>query len=68
MFVPNHGKDGELRPMGIRKSANPGTELAAAFSILDKGSIPGGAGATVCLREELSAIDRKTLKTFILPI
>ena len=33
--------------------------------ILDKGSVPRGAGAILCLREELSAIDRNT---FILPI
>ena len=57
--------DGELHPMEIKKSTNPGTELASAFSILDKGSVPRGAGAILCLREELSAIDRNT---FILPI
>ena len=57
--------DGELHPMEIKKSTNPGTELASAFTILDKGSVPRGAGAILCLREELSAIDRNT---FILPI
>lgn len=57
--------DGELHPMEIKKSTNPGTELASAFAILDKGSVPRGAGAILCLREELSAIDRNT---FILPI
>ena len=57
--------DGELHPMEIKRSTNPGTELAAAFTILDKGSIPRGAGAILCLREEMSAIDRKT---FVLPI
>ena len=40
-------------------------DIASAFTILDKGSVPRGAGAIICLREELSAIDRKT---FILPI
>jgi len=34
--------DGELHPMEIRKSANPGTELAYAFTILDKRSVPRG--------------------------
>ena len=57
--------DGELHPLEIKKSTNPGTELASAFKVLDKGSVPRGAGAILCLREELSAIDRNTL---ILPI
>ena len=57
--------DGELHPMEIKKSTNSGTELSSAFKVLDKGSVPRGAGAILCLREELSAIDRNT---FILPI
>ena len=57
--------DGELHPLEIKKSTNPGTELASAFKVLDKGSVPRGAGAILCLREEVSAIDRST---FILPI
>ena len=57
--------DGELHPLEIKKSTNPGTELASAFKVLDKGSVPRGTGAILCLREELSAIDRNT---FILPI
>ena len=57
--------DGELHPMEIKKSTNPGTELVSAFKVLDKGAVPRGAGAILCLREELSAIDRNT---FILPI
>ncbi len=57
--------DGELHPLEIKKSTNPGTELASAFAILDKGSLPRGSGAILCLREEMSAIDRNN---FILPI
>ena len=57
--------DGELHPLEIKKSANPGTELASAFRVLDKGFMPRGTGAILCLRETLSAIDRNT---FILPI
>ena len=57
--------DGELHPIEIKKSTNPGTELASAFKVLDKGAVPRGTGAILCLREELSAIDRST---FILPI
>ena len=57
--------NGELHPLEIKKSTNPGTELASAFKVLDKGSVPRGTGAILCLREEMSAIDRNT---FILPI
>lgn len=57
--------DGELHPLEIKKSTNPGSELASAFRVLDKGSVPRGAGAILCLRKTLSAIDRTT---FILPI
>ena len=57
--------NGELHPLEIKKSTNPGTELASAFRILDKGSVPRGSGAILCLRETLSAIDRNT---YILPI
>ena len=57
--------DGELHPLEIKKSTNPGTELASAFKVLDKASVPRGTGAILCLREELSAIDRNT---YILPI
>ena len=57
--------DGQLHPLEIKKSTNPGTELVSAFKVLDKGSVPRGSGAILCLREELSAIDRNT---FIVPI
>ena len=57
--------DGELHPLEIKKSTNPGTEMASAFKVLDKGSVPRGSGAILCLREELSAVDRST---FMLPI
>ena len=57
--------DGELHPLEIKKTSNPGLELASTFKILDKGSVPRGAGAILCLRETLSALDRNT---FILPI
>lgn len=57
--------DGELHPLEIKKTANPGTELASTFKILDKASVPRGVGAILCLRQELSAIDRKA---YIVPI
>ena len=57
--------DGELHPLEIKKSANPGTEIVAAFKVLDKGAVKRGSGAIFCLRETLSAIDRNN---FIVPI
>lgn len=57
--------DGELHPMEIKKSVNPGSELAGAFRVLDKGSVPRGTGAILCLREELSAVNRGV---YIVPI
>jgi len=57
--------DGELHPLEIKKSNNPSPELAGAFKILDKGSVPRGKGAVLCLREEMTAIDRAT---FVIPI
>lgn len=57
--------DGELHPLEIKKTANPGTKLVGAFKILDKASVPCGVGAILCMRQELSAIDRKA---FVVPI
>jgi len=57
--------DGELHPLEIKKSANPGSELTHAFQILDKGSVKRGKGAVLCMRPELSAIDNEN---YIVPI
>lgn len=57
--------DGELHPLEVKRSVNPGTELTRAFRILDSGSVPRGVGAILCMRSELSAIDAKHL---IIPI
>lgn len=57
--------DGELHPLEIKKSSNPGSELTSVFKVLNNSSLPRGTGAILCLREELSAIDRHT---YILPI
>ena len=53
--------DGMLHPLEIKKSSNPGSELIGAFDILDKASVPRGTGAILCLKNELSAIDRQNL-------
>ena len=57
--------DGQLHPLEINRSVNPGSELAGAFSILDKGSVPCGPGAVLCMRPELSAMNAKN---YIVPI
>ena len=57
--------DGELHPLEIKKTVNPASQLTSAFKILDKASVPRGVGAILCLRQELSAIDRKA---YIIPI
>ena len=57
--------DGELHPMEIKKSASPGTEITGAFKVLDKSSLPRGTGAILCLREDLTAIDRGA---YIVPV
>ena len=57
--------DGELHPLEVKRSVNPGTELIRAFAILDKGSVPRGVGAILCMRPELSAIDARHI---IVPI
>ena len=57
--------DGELHPIEIKKTVSPGTELTRAFKLLDKGAVPRGVGAVLCLRDTLTAIDRNT---YIVPI
>lgn len=57
--------DGQLHPLEIKRSVNPGSELVGAFSILDKGSVPRGTGAVLCMRPELSAINAQN---YIVPI
>ncbi len=49
--------DGELHPIEIKRSVNPPSELVSAFSVLDKGSVPRGKGAIICMRQELSAVN-----------
>lgn len=57
--------DGQLHPLEIKRSVNPGSELIGAFSVLDKGSVPRGKGALICMRPELSAINADN---YIVPI
>lgn len=57
--------DGQLHPLEIKRSMNPGSELIGAFDVLDKGSVPRGKGAILCMRPELSAINADN---YIVPI
>ena len=53
--------DGELHPLEIKRSANPSSDIVKAFEILDKGSVPRGTGAVICMRTELSAVNSQNL-------
>jgi uncharacterized protein len=57
--------NGELHPLEIKRSVNPGSELVSTFQILDKGTVPRGKGAILCMRPELSAINSEN---FIVPV
>ena len=57
--------DGVLNPIEIKKSSNPGSELTGVFHLLDNASIPRSKGAILCMKPELSAIDREN---YIVPI
>ena len=58
-------QDGRLHPMEIKKSVNPESRMISSFAVLDKGSVPRGCGAILCMRPELSAIGSEN---FIVPI
>lgn len=58
-------QDGEVNPLEIKKTSNPGTELTRVFSLLDKASVPRGKGAVVCMKPSVGAIDRDN---YIIPI
>lgn len=53
--------DGQLHPIEIKKSASPNSSMTKAFSVLDKAAVSRGTGAIVCMKSELSALNRETL-------
>ena len=53
--------DGELHPIEIKKTANPGTQLTNPFKLLDKGSVPRGTGAILCMKDVLTAVSSQNL-------
>lgn len=57
--------DGHLHPIEIKRSVNPSSELVGVFSLLDKGAVPRGNGALICMRSELSAINSAN---YIVPV
>lgn len=58
-------RDGILNPVEIKKSSNPGTELTKVFGLLDKSSVPRGKGVVICMKPELTAIDREN---YVVPV
>lgn len=58
-------QDGELNPIEIKRSANPGNELTRVFSLLNRASVPKGKGAIICMKQDLSAIDKDN---YIIPV
>lgn len=57
--------DGVLNPLEIKKTSNPKAELVKVFGLLDKSSTPRSKGAVLCMKPELSAIDREN---YIVPV
>ena len=57
--------DGVLNPIEIKKSSNPGSELVKVFGLLDKSYTPRSKGAVLCMKPELTAIDRDN---YVVPI
>ena len=53
--------DGQLHPCEVKRTATPGSELTRTFKVLDKGSVPRGMGAVVCMHDSISAIDSQNL-------
>ncbi len=56
---------GTIYPLEIKKSSNPGAEAASAFKVLKRGDAEKGTGGILCMKKELTAIDKDT---FLIPI
>ncbi len=57
--------DGKLHPIEIKKTASPNMSMTRNFKALDKATVPQGAGAVVCMSENLGALNAET---FIVPV
>lgn len=62
LIIENNGL---LHPLEIKRSVNPSAELIKAFNHLDKATLPRGNGAILCMRPDLSAINKDN---YIVPI
>jgi len=50
-----------LTPIEIKKAASPDKKIARTFKLLDKGSVPRGRGAVLCMNDTLSALEDQCL-------
>ncbi len=54
-------EDGLLHPIEIKKSSNPNLSATKNFDVLKKAKVPLGMGAIICMKDQLSALDKDTL-------
>ena len=52
--------DGRLHPLEVKKAVSPARRATSAFRLLDKASVPRGAGGVVCLKPSVTPLDRMT--------
>ena len=57
--------DGVINPIEIKKTSNPSKELTKVFNLLKNSSVPCSKGAIICMKSDLSFIDRNI---FIVPV
>lgn len=57
--------DGQLNPIEIKKTSNPGSELTRVFSLIDRSSVPRGKGAIICMKQTVGVFDRDN---YIVPV
>lgn len=53
--------NGLIHPIEIKKSANPTLSMVKSFDILRKAKINVGEGAVICMKDNLTALDKNTL-------
>lgn len=53
--------DGLLHPIEIKKTSNPNLSMIKNFDVLNKAEIKVGQGAIICLKDQLTALDKNTL-------
>ncbi len=53
-----------MRLGDVKNVANPGTELIRAFNVLE--TVPKGVGGIVCMRSDLSAVNRRNQRMCLL--